>query len=121
MAGLAGSMHTTRTEDLTRGGFAGCLAASLVLLVLACVLPPAAFADDVDRVRELRSTSSIMPLSRIMKMVELRHPGTLLEVELEEEHGLVIYEIEILGDDKVVRELKVNARNGHILSMDKAD
>jgi len=114
-------LSTIRTEGLTRGRIPSCLAASLVLFVLTCVLPADALADDVDRVRELRSTASIMPLSRIMKMVELRHRGTLLEVELEEEGGLVIYEIEMLGDDKVVRTLKVNARNGHLLSVDRED
>jgi len=45
----------------------------------------------------------------------------LLEVELEEEKGRVIYEMELLGEDRVVRTLKVNARNGKILSVDRED
>lgn len=115
-------MRAKRAENLTRDMYKACLATSFALFALAsCLVPGSAVADDVDRVRELRSTASIMPLSRIMQMVELRYHGTLLEVELEEEKGLVVYEIQILGKDQVVHTLKVNARNAHILSVDKDD
>jgi len=99
-----------------------CLAASLALFALAfTLLPGPALAEDVDRVRELRSTASIMPLSQILQVVEKHYPGTLLEVELEEEKGQVLYEMELLGRDKVVHKLKVDARNGRILSVDRDD
>lgn len=89
------------------------------LALCACIilaLPTVLHADDVDRVRELRSTKSIMPLSQILRSVEKKFPGTLLEVELEEEKGRVIYEMELLGKDKVVHQLKVDAKTGEILS-----
>ncbi len=99
-----------------------CFVASLALFTLALTLiPRSCLADDTDRVRELRSTASIMPLSQLLQEVEKQHPGTLLEVELEEEKGRVIYEMQLLGEDKVVHTLKVNARNGKILSVDRDD
>jgi uncharacterized membrane protein YkoI len=108
----------TQDEDMTRNRL-------LPWFVLcACVilaLPALVRADDVDRVRELRSTDSILPLSQILQVVEKRYPGTLLEVELEEEKGTVIYEMELLGKDNVVHQLKIDAKTGKILSVDKKD
>ncbi len=87
-------------------------------LATLCVAKTA-YADDVDRVRQLRSTDSILPLSKILIEVERRYPGTLLDVELEDEKNLIIYEIEILGADHIVRQINVNARNGEILKAEQ--
>jgi len=115
-------MRTNRTENLTRRGRAFRLAAGFALFVLASSLMPASsLADDVDRVRELRSTDSIMPLSQILQDVEKLYPGTLLEVELEEEDTQVVYEMQLLGEDKVVHHLKIDARSGKIISVDTED
>ncbi len=105
-------------QSRTRIYLVACL--SLLLTVLATA-PSPSLADDMDRVRELRSTDSILPLSQILILVEKQYPGTLLEVELEEEKGKVIYEMELLGKDKVVHRIKVNARSGNIIFVDKED
>jgi len=113
-------MRANGIRYVQRGGRLTIPAASLVLFTLACTLmPQAGKADDMDRVRELRSTASIMPLSQILRAVEKQYPGTLLEVELEEEKGQVLYEMELLGRDKVVHKIKVDASNGRILSVDR--
>jgi len=115
-------MRANWAEDLKRGRIFSCLAASLALFVLAfALLPQSCLADDVDRVRELRSTASILPLSQILSTVEEKYPGTLLEVELEEERGKVIYEMQLLGKDKIVHKIKVDAENGKILSVGEDD
>jgi len=112
-------MRADRAENLTRSSFNHCLAASFALFALtSSLMPSPCLADDVDRVRELRSTASIMPLSHILQSVEKSYPGTLLEVELEEEGKLVVYEMQLLGEDKVVHHLKIDARNGKIISVD---
>jgi uncharacterized membrane protein YkoI len=50
-----------------------------------------------------------------------RYPGSkLLEAELEEKHGVLVYEIELLTSDHVVRELKFDARDTRLLQ-DKED
>lgn len=85
----------------------------LAMVVVICTTAMAV-ADDADRVRQLRSTESIMPLATIVKMVEARYPGKLLDVELEEENGKVVYEIEFLGDDHQVHQLEIDARSGII-------
>jgi len=113
-------MCANREKDLKRSRIFSCLAASLALFALTLSLvPQSSLADDVDRVRQLRSTASILPLSQILGTVEKKYPGTLLEVELEEEKGKVIYEMQLLGKDKIVHKIKVNAQNGNILSVDE--
>ncbi|MBN4077226.1 PepSY domain-containing protein [Mariprofundus ferrooxydans] len=97
---------------LKRGLFYSC-ACTLTLLFSSSLIP--AYADDVDRVRQLRSSDQILPLSKILAAVESRYPGTLLNVELEDEHNRIIYEIEVLGSDHVIRQINVDARNGTII------
>ncbi len=43
-------------------------------------------------------------------------PGEVLEVELEREHGGLVYEIDILAQDGRVRTLIFDARTGALLS-----
>jgi len=77
---------------------------------------PHALADDIDQVRKLRSTESILPLSQILKNIKTTFPGTLLDVDLEHEEGKLIYEIEILGHDRHIQHLEVDARTGKLLT-----
>jgi len=79
----------------------------------------AVYADDVDRVRQLRSTDSILPLSKILGEVERRYPGTLLDVELEDEKDMIVYEIEVLGRDHIFRKIKIDAQSGKILASEQ--
>jgi len=96
------------------------LARTLTLLLLLLTgSVDVAIADDVDRVRQLRSNDAILPLSTILAGIEHRFPGTLLEVELEDEHGQVLYELEMLGRDQVIRTIKVDARSGRILTTER--
>jgi len=77
---------------------------------------PHALADDIDQVRKLRSTESILPLSQILKNIKTTFPGTLLDVELEYEEGRFVYEIEILSHDRRIQHLEVDARTGKLLT-----
>jgi len=100
-------------------GMAGHLTRALTLLLLLVGSVDVAIADDVDRVRQLRNNDAILPLSTILVGIEHRFPGTLLEVELEDEHGQVFYELEMLGRDHVIRTIKVDARSGRVLSTER--
>ena len=77
-----------------------------------------AWADDVDRVRQLRSHDAILPLTQILDDLDKQYPGSMLDVELEEEHGQVFYEIRVLGQDHAVHEIKVDARSGKIVDVE---
>ncbi len=85
-----------------------------LLLVSSCVIQSAIADDDMERVRQLRFSGVILPLSDILKNIEQQYPGTLLEVELEDEHNGLVYEIEMLGQDQVIRHLEVDASTGKV-------
>lgn len=75
-----------------------------------------AHAGEHDDARRLLESGQILSLEAILKNIKPKYPGKVLEVHLEKEHGGVVYEMEILGDDGVVYEIKVDARSGKILS-----
>ncbi len=87
-------------------------------------LAGAAQAHDLnqDEVLRLRQDGVIQPLESLMQEALGRYPGArLLEVELEEEDGDYVYEVELLTRDGVVRELELDARNGRILKDEEDD
>lgn len=71
--------------------------------------------DDHEQARRLREAGDILPLETILQRAQARHPGRVLEVELESEHGRHVYEIEILDAQGVVQELYVDAHSGELL------
>ncbi|AKJ99366.1 peptidase [Pseudomonas chlororaphis] len=76
---------------------------------------------DQDEALQLRQQGVILPLEQLLQQALDRHPGAkLLEAELEEKHGVFIYEVELLDTDGVVRELDLEAATGRLLK-DKED
>ena len=96
-----------------------------LLLVLSCgvVSVPGIARDlDQDEALRLRREGVIMPFEQFMQHIGNAYPGsTLLEAELEEEDGVLVYEVEILTTSGVVRELELDARNGTILKDEEDD
>ncbi|CUR47523.1 PepSY domain-containing protein [Alloalcanivorax xenomutans] len=95
-------------------------AATAALLVLSGSLP----ALDVghDEALRLRQEGRIRPFEQILTEALRQYPGgQLLEAELEREDGHLIYEIELLTPDGVVRELELDARTGSVLKDDVDD
>lgn len=45
--------------------------------------------------------------------------GDVLKIELEEENGFLVYGVEVVGPDKSVTDIKIDAGNGGILLMEK--
>ncbi len=75
---------------------------------------------ETDRQAEVRRAvqlGRLVPLTQVVDDALRRYPGTLVEVELEDDK----YEIEILGEDGVVMELEYDARNGRFLGMEVED
>lgn len=95
------------------------------LLLAACLLfTNAALGRDVGpgEALELRKRNALVPLQHILATVSKRYPESrLLEIELEEEHGLFLYEVEILTDQQQVRELEIDALTGAIIKDEQED
>ena len=89
-----------------------------VLLAAFMILSPLHTAmadDDYIEARRLLDSGEILPLEVILKKVRQIFPGKVLEVELEKEDQQLAYEIEILGDDGVIKEIYINAKTGKLL------
>lgn len=89
-------------------------------LLLALALAAAAslaLADDDDheRARRAMQAGEIMPLHTLLERVAQRHPGQVVEVELEREDGAWIYELKLLRPDGVLLKLELDARDGTVL------
>jgi uncharacterized membrane protein YkoI len=83
-----------------------------LLAVLAIALAAPAPADDGQRrARDGVSRGELVPLETLLADARKRHPGRVLEVELDDGE----YEIEILADDGRVVELTYDARSGRLL------
>jgi len=86
------------------------------VLLLAMATVSLAYADDIDRVRELRNSESILPLSVFVKSIKASYPdSTLLDVELEEEHGQIVYEIKMMDRHHHIHKLEFDAKSGKLL------
>lgn len=113
--------HHLTTRQVAKGiaRYSGIIA--LVLAVLTLSLNVQARDLDQDEALRLRREGVIRPLEELMRPAMERHPGaTLLEAELEEEDDVLVYEIELLTKEGVVRELEIDVRDGRILK-DKED
>lgn len=98
--------------------------ATLMLsLALGLAVPHGVARDlDQDEALRLRREGVIMPFEQLMQKLGEQYPGsTLLEAELEEEDGLLIYEVEILTSSGVVREMELDARDGRVLKDEEDD
>jgi len=86
-------------------------------LVLLCIAL-AAVADELDhdRVKTLRDQGEILPLSTILQNEPRLNGARILEVELENEDGRLVYEIEYLAANQHKQEVYVDARSGELLA-----
>ena len=91
--------------------------ACLFLLFFLSTLPAAAAglsARDHERVRAAVARGEMVPLASVLADAQRRHPGTVLEVEFEDGE----YEVEMLGEDGVIRELEYDVRTGELLEVE---
>ena len=77
------------------------------------------FADDHDEAYELLRSGEILPLEKILEISREQVQGRVLEVELEQEDELLIYELEVLDKQGIVWEIKVDAVTGVIIEREQ--
>lgn len=84
--------------------------------LLTGLVAPGAWADsDHDRARAALVAGEVLPLTEVLQRVARQHPGHVLEVELEREHGRWVYELKLLQGDGGVLKLEVDAGDGTVL------
>ncbi len=96
------------------------LVRSLALLLLAaCVLPPAAAGskDDHVRARAAVQAGEVLPLPALLERLQRTHPGQVLELELERDDGRWVYEVKLLQADGQLLKLELDARTAQVLKV----
>ncbi|WP_404379147.1 PepSY domain-containing protein [Caenispirillum salinarum] len=89
--------------------------------LLAAAAVPAAAAD-ADEMLEFITTNQVMPMAKAIDGIAGAHPGTVVEVELEEEDDSPsgwAYEIDVLTAEGDVVEVEVDAVSGKIADVDQ--
>lgn len=89
------------------------------MLAAGCLFVMHAAADDQSQVRALVEQGRILPLAELLDRLPADRSGRVLEVELEEHRGMLIYEIEILDEQDRVWELKLDAQTGRLLERER--
>ena len=69
-------------------------------------------------VREAMQRGELLPLVKILEIATRQVPGDVIEVELEDEKHVLVYEIKILTSTGRVREVNVDARTGTVLKIE---
>ncbi len=80
-----------------------------------------ALADDDDDWRRLHQeveAGRILPLSQILDTLAKDWNGQVIDVDLEDDDGRRLYEIELLGPQGQVVEFEVDAVNGELIGIE---
>jgi uncharacterized membrane protein YkoI len=88
---------------------------ALPLLLAAFIGPALARDSDHDRARQAVRSGEALPLRTILDKAAAEFPGELIEAELEDEHGRLIYEIKLITPDGNVLKVYYDARDGSVL------
>jgi uncharacterized membrane protein YkoI len=92
----------------------------LGIVIIAAMSSAALASDDHERARKLVKQGDILPLETILQKLP-PGSGSVLEVELEHEHGQFVYEIEVLSADGRVNEYIFKATDGELLGVKNED
>ena len=112
-----GSGHDQRTQTGVNTRAAQCRGIVLLglLLWLAC-LPAAGWAEDSQQTaRRLQAAGDILPLRQLLDKVRQQVSGHILELELVQRRQGLVYELEIIDDQGVIWDYRLDARSGRIL------
>ncbi|AVM74633.1 PepSY domain-containing protein [Magnetospirillum gryphiswaldense] len=90
---------------------------SALLVLLALSFPAWAGEADHDRARRALEEGRILPLGQILARAEAAYPGQLIEAELEDERGTLVYELKVLAKDGRLLKLYYDAATGEVLKV----
>ncbi|MCW9014575.1 MAG: PepSY domain-containing protein [Gammaproteobacteria bacterium] len=95
----------------------------LTAALLSLALSPPLLADDSDhdRARQALEAGEILPLRTILRQLERDYPGQIVEVELEHDDDMWVYEIELLRSGGSLIKMKVDASDGTLIGIKGRD
>ncbi|WP_205904644.1 PepSY domain-containing protein [Diaphorobacter sp. HDW4A] len=103
-----------RSRLLSAFGLAA-LAFGLWSFVGASSNMPQAGESDHEMARRALREGKVLPLRTVLAQVERDFQGQVLEVELDREDGVFVYEIKLLRQDGQLMKLEVDAASGRVI------
>jgi uncharacterized membrane protein YkoI len=92
------------------------LTVSLVVLMAVALPIHAGNSGDHDRARQALEAGEILPLKTVLEKLARDAPGQVMEVELERRGERWVYEIKLLRQGGSLGKLRIDARDGRIIS-----
>lgn len=93
-----------------------------LLIMLLCGGTPSTLADEsAETARKLSESGEILPLEKILRTAKTYKNGKVLETELERRKNRYIYEVEILDAHSQVWEIKLDAKTGKLITLERDD
>ena len=101
----------------------GVLALAFALWMNVSAPTGMAHADERDHelARRALREGKVLPLRTVLEKVERDYQGQVIKVEFEHDDGRFIYEIRLLQSGGRVAKLKIDARDGKVLSFKRKD
>jgi uncharacterized membrane protein YkoI len=62
-----------------------------------------------------------IPIEQAIKTATQKFPGKVIEAELEEEHGKLVWEVEIMTSDDRIRKVYIDSETGGIAEPERAE
>jgi uncharacterized membrane protein YkoI len=76
---------------------------------------------DAETVSEWVEAGEVLPLEKLLARHRERIPGRLLDLEVEREHGRIVYKLEVVDEQGQVHEIYLDAQNGEWLGQELED
>lgn len=95
-----------------------------LVLAIGTVSPALVVADrepDADTVRQWVESGKVLPLEELLTRHRAKIPGRLLDIEVEQEHGRIVYELEVVDDRGHVHKVYLDAQSGNWLGRELDD
>jgi uncharacterized membrane protein YkoI len=70
----------------------------------------------VEEVRQLREAGKILPAEEILMRSRKVQPGQVVGLELEREHGRLVYEVKLIDNANKMHKLELDAATGAVLN-----
>jgi uncharacterized membrane protein YkoI len=109
--------HAQRRRARLRAGAGAVVALAALLAALPAPATDGRRAEphDHERARAAVQAGAVLPLATLLQRLQRSHPGQVLEVELEQEHGRWIYELKLLQPGGRLLKLELDASTGAVL------
>lgn len=98
-----------------------CMALAFLISTL-CMHAARSWAEEsAETARRLSESGEILPLETILRAAKTHKNGKVLETELERRKNRYIYEVEILDENSQVWEIKLDAKTGKLIKLERDD